>query len=106
MDSADVLILGGGLVGSALAVALDAHGLTSIVVDPADPATILAAGYDGRATAIASAPMRMFEVIGVTPRLAGKGCPIEGIRDFQRLPWVSQKEVQQLMQNLQNRVSF
>src|SRR6185312_15200499 len=48
MDQADVLILGGGLVGSALAVALDAHGLSSIVVDPADPATILAAGFDGR----------------------------------------------------------
>jgi 2-octaprenyl-6-methoxyphenol hydroxylase len=80
MDSADVLILGGGLVGSALAVALDAHGLTSVVVDPADAATILAPGYDGRASAIASAPMRMFEAIGVAPRLAGKGCPIEGIR--------------------------
>ncbi|TGX53335.1 ubiquinone biosynthesis protein UbiH [Sphingomonas gei] len=80
MDSADILILGGGLVGSALATALDAHGLTSIVVDPADPETILAAGHDGRASAIASAPMRMFEAIGVAPQLAGKGCPIEGIR--------------------------
>jgi 2-octaprenyl-6-methoxyphenol hydroxylase len=80
MDQADILILGGGLVGSALATALDAHGLTSIVVDPADPATILAAEFDGRASAIASAPMRMFAAIGVEHRLAGKGCPIEGIR--------------------------
>jgi 2-octaprenyl-6-methoxyphenol hydroxylase len=80
MDQADILILGGGLVGSALAVALDAHGLTSIVVDPADPAVTTAAGFDGRASAIASAPMRMLEAIGVAERLAGKGCPIEGIR--------------------------
>jgi 2-octaprenyl-6-methoxyphenol hydroxylase len=80
MDSTDVLILGGGLVGSALAVALDAHGLSSIVVDIADPAVILAAGFDGRASAIASAPYRMLEAIGVTDRLAGVGCPIEGIR--------------------------
>ncbi len=80
MESADVLILGGGLVGSALAVALDAHGLTSIVIDPADPETILAAAHDGRASAIASAPMRMFDAIGVGERLAGQGCPIEGIR--------------------------
>jgi 2-octaprenyl-6-methoxyphenol hydroxylase len=79
-DRADVLILGGGLVGSALAVALDAHGLTSIVVDPADPAKILAAAHDGRASAIASAPWRMFEAIGLAPRLAGKGNPIAGIR--------------------------
>jgi len=80
MDRADLLILGGGLVGSALAVALDAHGLTSIVVDPADPEVILAAQFDGRASAIASAPARMFEAIGVADRLAGKGCPIAGIR--------------------------
>jgi 2-octaprenyl-6-methoxyphenol hydroxylase len=80
MDRADILILGGGLVGSALAAALDAHGLTAIVVDPADPTTILAAGFDGRASAIASAPWRMFEAIGVAPRLAGLGCPIQGIR--------------------------
>ncbi|THD35948.1 MAG: ubiquinone biosynthesis protein UbiH [Sphingomonas sp.] len=80
MNQADVLILGGGLVGSALAVALDAHGLTSVVVDPADPAVVTAPGFDGRASAIASAPMRMLEAIGVAGRLAGKGCPIEGIR--------------------------
>ncbi|HZE47522.1 MAG TPA: FAD-dependent monooxygenase, partial [Xanthobacteraceae bacterium] len=80
MDQADVIILGGGLVGSALAVALDAHGLTAIVVDIADPAVILAAGFDGRASAIASAPHRMLEAIGVTARLAGFGCPIQGIR--------------------------
>jgi len=80
MDRADVLILGGGLVGSALAVALDAHGLTSIVVDIADPQVILAAGFDGRCSAIASAPYRMLQAIGVAERLAGFGCPIQGIR--------------------------
>lgn len=80
MDRADVLILGGGLVGSALGVALDAHGLSSIIVDPADQATITAAAFDGRASAIASAPMQMFEAIGMGDRLTGKGCPIQGIR--------------------------
>ena len=64
----------------ALAVALDRHGISSIVVDPADPEKILAASFDGRASAIASAPYRMFEAIGVADRLAGKGCPIQGIR--------------------------
>lgn len=80
MKQADLLILGGGLVGSALAVALDRHGISSIVVDPADPETILAAAHDGRASAIAAAPMRMLHAIGVADRLAGKGCPIESIR--------------------------
>jgi 2-octaprenyl-6-methoxyphenol hydroxylase len=80
MNQADVIILGGGLVGSALAVALSAHGLGAIVIDIADPAVILAAGFDGRASAIASAPSRMLGAIGVLDRLAGAGCPIQGIR--------------------------
>ncbi|WP_066658409.1 MULTISPECIES: FAD-dependent monooxygenase [unclassified Sphingomonas] len=80
MTQADLLILGGGLVGSALAVALDAHGISSIVIDPADPDAILAASHDGRASAIAAAPLRMLEAIGLAEDLAGKGCPIESIR--------------------------
>ena len=39
MERADVIILGGGLVGLTLAIALVRHGLSSLVVDPADPAT-------------------------------------------------------------------
>lgn len=36
MERADVIILGGGLVGLTLAIALDRHGLASIVIDPPD----------------------------------------------------------------------
>ena len=80
MMHSDVIILGGGLVGLTLAVALDAHGLTSVVIDPADPATLLAPGHDGRASAVASASWAMLETIGVTPALANDGCPIHAIR--------------------------
>lgn len=80
MERADVIILGGGLVGATLALALDAHGLTSIVVDPADPAKTLAPGFDGRASAVASASGRMLAAIGLAPALAGQGCDIRGIR--------------------------
>ncbi|MFN3435024.1 MAG: UbiH/UbiF/VisC/COQ6 family ubiquinone biosynthesis hydroxylase [Sphingomonas sp.] len=79
MDT-DVIILGGGLVGATLALALDAHGVGSIVVDPADPAVMLAPGFDGRASAIASASGRMLDAIGVGARLAGRGCAIRHIR--------------------------
>ncbi|WP_445191259.1 UbiH/UbiF/VisC/COQ6 family ubiquinone biosynthesis hydroxylase [Sphingomonas sp. Tas61C01] len=79
MDT-DVIILGGGLVGATQALALAAHGLTSIVVDPADPAVTLAPGFDGRASAVASASGRMLDAIGVGERLAGRGCPIRQIR--------------------------
>jgi 2-octaprenyl-6-methoxyphenol hydroxylase len=80
MERADVIILGGGLVGLTLALALDRHDVTSIVVDPADPATVTAAGFDGRASAIASASWNMLEAIGVGARLSGQGCPIRAIR--------------------------
>ncbi len=80
MERADVIILGGGLVGLTLAIALDRHGLASIVIDPADPASQLAAHYDGRATAVASSSWRMLQAIGVAEPLEGKGCPIETIR--------------------------
>jgi len=77
---ADVIILGGGLVGLTLAVALDRHGLTSIVVDPAEPADVLAREFDGRASAVASACHAMLDMLGIGPRLAGQGCPIRSIR--------------------------
>jgi 2-octaprenyl-6-methoxyphenol hydroxylase len=79
MQRVDVLILGGGLVGLTTALALNAHGLTSVVVDPADPVGTLTASFDGRASAIASASWRMMEAIGVAARLEGQGCKIRRI---------------------------
>ena len=80
MQDADIIILGGGLVGLTLAVALDTHGLSSIVIDPAQPADVLAKGFDGRASAVASASHAMLDAIGIGARLRGKGCPIGSIR--------------------------
>ena len=80
MHDADIIILGGGLVGLTLAVALDAHGLSTIVIDPAEPADVLARGFDGRASAVASASHAMLDAIGVARRLTGQGCPIASIR--------------------------
>lgn len=80
VQRSDVLISGGGLVGQALALALAHHGLSSHIVDPADPLTTIAPGFDGRASAIASATWQMFEVIGLAQRLAGHDCPIRAIK--------------------------
>src|SRR5205085_2353224 len=80
MQRADVIVLGGGLVGLTLAIALDRHGLSTIVVDPADPATQIAPSYDGRATAVSSSSWRMLETIGVASRLEGFTCAIRAIR--------------------------
>ena len=79
MDRADVIIFGGGLVGLALASALDSSGLSAIVLDPADPAPRAQASFDGRTSAVSSSSMRMLDTIGVTPHLAESGCPIRTI---------------------------
>jgi 2-octaprenyl-6-methoxyphenol hydroxylase len=79
VDRADVIIFGGGLVGLALASALDSSGLSAIVVDPADPAQRTDAAFDGRTSAVSSSSMRMLQAIGVADHLAVPGCPIRRI---------------------------
>jgi 2-octaprenyl-6-methoxyphenol hydroxylase len=76
VDRADVIILGGGLVGLALASALDSSGISAIVVDPADPAPRTQSAFDGRTSAVSSSSMRMLETVGVADHLAEPGCPI------------------------------
>jgi 2-octaprenyl-6-methoxyphenol hydroxylase len=76
MDRADVIIFGGGLVGLALAAALDANDVSAIVVDPADPKPMATASFDGRTSAVSSSSMRMLRTIGVADHFAEPGCPI------------------------------
>ena len=79
MQRSDVIILGGGLVGLALAAALDASGLTSIVIDPADPEARQDAKFDGRTSALSSSSKRMFDTIGISEHFPVAGCPIRRI---------------------------
>jgi len=77
---ADVLIVGGGLNGSALALALGQAGLTSIVLD-ALPAEARGDGaFDGRAYALALASVRMLGALGLWDDLAGRAQPILEIK--------------------------
>ena len=78
-DKRDLVILGGGLVGMTLALAAAKAGLTSHVVDRADPAELTAEGADGRASAISTASWNLFCNIGLGSRLEPLGCPIDAI---------------------------
>lgn len=78
-EKRDLVILGGGLVGMTLALAAARAGLTSHVVDKADPAALTAEGFDGRASAISTASWNLFANIGLADRLEPLGCPIEAI---------------------------
>ncbi|MFY7837460.1 MAG: FAD-dependent monooxygenase [Novosphingobium sp.] len=78
-QSADVVILGGGLVGMTLAIGLAKAGISSHVVDNSDPAAQTAEGFDGRASAISTASWNLYTNLGMAEELAPKGCPIDAI---------------------------
>jgi 2-octaprenyl-6-methoxyphenol hydroxylase len=78
-DKRDLLILGGGLVGMTMALAAARAGLSSHVVDRADPAELTAEGFDGRASAISTASWNLFTNIGLANALEQHGCPIDSI---------------------------
>ena len=80
MTRSDVIILGGGLIGLALANALDASGLKSVVIDPVDPDSWKDAKFDGRTSAVSSSSRRMLDTIGVGAHFPEPGCPIRTIR--------------------------
>jgi 2-octaprenyl-6-methoxyphenol hydroxylase len=70
----DVLIAGGGFAGLALALALRQALGQRFAVTLADPE--LARGDDPRASAIAAAPRRMFEALGVWDAVGAQAQPI------------------------------
>ena len=75
----DVIIVGGGMVGLIQALALATHGLSSHIVDQAEPKTVLDPIFDGRVSSVASSSGKMLESIRLAALLAEKGCDIEQI---------------------------
>ena len=76
----DVLIVGGGLNGSALALALAQGGLSVTVVDAIPADTRGTSGFDGRSYALALASQRLLSAIGLWAGLAADAQPILEIK--------------------------
>jgi 2-octaprenyl-6-methoxyphenol hydroxylase len=76
----DVLIVGGGLNGPALALALAQNGLSVTVIDALPLETRDDAEFDGRAYALALASQRLLQALGLWQGLADKAQPILGVK--------------------------
>ncbi len=69
---ADVLIVGGGLNGMPMAIALASAGLKTVVIDRDDPEKQIDAKFDGRVSAIAHCSVNLFKSIGLWDHIEDK----------------------------------
>lgn len=74
----DIAILGGGLVGSSLACALDGSGWRVALIEGA-PARQAPPGFDDRRLALAAASLNALHALDVLPRLPTPASPIRRI---------------------------
>lgn len=80
---ADILIVGGGLNGPALALALAQGGLSVAVIDARPAIARAEEAFDGRSYALALASVRVLQALGLWSGLRDKAQPITGIRASQ-----------------------
>lgn len=84
VEAYDLVIVGGGLVGASLAIALSGQGLRMALVEAAVPTVDEVPNYDDRALALAYGTRRIFEGLGLWDAVAGRAGPIEKIHVSER----------------------
>ncbi|MEY2867139.1 MAG: 2-octaprenyl-6-methoxyphenyl hydroxylase, partial [Pseudomonadota bacterium] len=77
-ENVDIAIVGGGLVGSSLACALERGGLTVALIEAADTPDV-PPGFDQRKLALAQRSMDVLDRLGVLPLLSALPTPIRRI---------------------------
>ncbi|KTC97246.1 2-octaprenyl-6-methoxyphenol hydroxylase [Legionella geestiana] len=75
----DILIIGGGLAGAALQLALAPHGIRTLLVEARTPATEPDRPLDTRTLALAPASTHILEMLGVWEQVAPAATPITTI---------------------------
>ena len=76
---ADIVIAGGGMIGSSLALALVPLGLRITVVEAVAPGDAAQPSFDDRSTALSRSTQRMFEAMGLWPQVVAASTPIRHI---------------------------
>ena len=79
MNDCDVAIVGGGLVGASMALALAGTALQVALIEAVPPDSDAQPSFDERTTALGSGSRRIFEALGIWPEIAPEAGPIETI---------------------------
>ncbi len=75
----DILIIGGGMAGASLAIALSGHGLRTGLVEAAPLKLEQVPNYDDRGIALSRGSERIFTALGIWKTMARQAQPIEHI---------------------------
>ena len=85
-DRFDIVVVGGGLVGSTLALAMARHGLEVALVDPVAAERRADPEFDGRAYAVAPGPANLLRAIGIWEEVEERAQPVRHITVEDRSP--------------------
>jgi 2-octaprenyl-6-methoxyphenol hydroxylase len=75
----DLVIVGGGMVGACLALALAPGGRSIVLVEPVLPESNAQPSFDERTTALSNGTRRILETLGVWPQIEAQAAPIRSI---------------------------
>jgi len=75
----DVVIAGGGMIGTSLALAMSPLGLRVAVVEAVARGAALQPSFDDRSTALSRSTQRMFEAMGLWDQIRSASTPIKRI---------------------------
>lgn len=79
MSNVDVAIVGGGMVGASLALALSGTGVSVMLIETVAPGAAAQPSFDDRTTALGNASRRIFEGLGVWGSIAPQAAAIRTI---------------------------
>ena len=83
-ERCDCVIVGGGLVGATLALALAPLGLRVVLVEAHEPAAPAQPAFDDRGLALSLASVNIFRALGVWPAMAAEAAPIRRVHVSER----------------------